>query len=697
VVEISVEDLPKDLELILRLEGLSERVVVTATAGPQVASRVPRVATIIEASELEVRKQTFLGDALLRLPGLRVQRLGDPGSFTTIRFRGLREVDTALLFDGHKIYDAGGFRGDITSFFQQTTLGSLERIEVVPGASSHMYGSSAVGGVINLVPQLRAGPTSIDAAFEGGALGVLRESLQASGSLGRRFHYGVGAQRIDVTNGLDEHDVFRNTAVNGLLHLDLGSNVSLSGAFFLSDSPRSDLNDSPFPIGPPGNELGFERDQGPVEGFVHDLDDPDLRRRSQLSTAIVTWTHRITDSWSYSVSYQRTNTLRDFPDGPAINPFLSRIGVSESPSELDRIDGGYQSVKTRHNIRSGRRNLILLGLEHDRESRTQEFLSRTLNLHRGPTTDRQSSTAFFLQDEVSLAGEALKLTLSFRGQHFKVDNPESVPELRGLDTPDSFTGGLALAYFLRGSATKLRAQAANGFRQPSLSERFAIFNSSVGPLRVGNPLLRPERVLTADGGVDQFLARNKVQLSATYFYNRLQEIITSRRSLFRQTNERGGLSRGAEFALRASPAKGAELFAGYAFTRADYITSAATLRSDNTIVPVGISRPFESTPKHHWSAGFSVERGRWRFTADYVGVSAYEEVLFSPRMFRRVLFEFEGYNRVDGVASYTVPRRDRTSVELYLKVDNLLNDHYFEDGFRTPGLSVWGGARYRFR
>jgi outer membrane receptor protein involved in Fe transport len=697
VVEIVLDDAPRHVEVVLEIGGLSDEIVVTATASPLLSSEVARASTVIDAGEIERRNVPLLGEVLRGLPGVRVQQLGSPGSFTTVRFRGLREADTALLIDGHQIRDAGGFRGDITSFFQQFVLSNLDRIEIVPGASSHLYGSSANGGVINLVPRLGAGPPGADAQFEAGALGLVRASLQSQGRLGERLQYSAGAHRIDVTTGLDDHGIFRNTTLGGLSRFDLSRNIHVSAIAQFSDTPRADLNDSPFPIGPPGNELGFERGLGPVVGFVSDLDDPDARRESRLSTAVVSWSHQLTGHWNYSVSYQRTSTQRNFPDGPALNPRLAGLGVPEFPADLSLIEGRHQAVQTRHDVSIGTRQLVTLGAEYHREARRQQFVSRATNASTGPTSDRQGSSAVFVQDHLSLFDRALNVTVSFRGELFTVENPESVPELRGLETPDAYTGGLAIAYLVGGSGTKIRAQAANGFRAPSLSERFAIFNSSVGPLRVGNPLLRPERTMTVDGGIDQRLFGDRVQLSATYFHNRLQEIITSRRRLFQQANEKGGRTRGVETSVRAVPRAGIELSAGYTHIRADVIPTSDVLRSDNTIARAGVSRPFESTPAHEWYARGAVERGRWGFHTEYAGTSGYQEILFSPRLFRPVLFDFDGYRRLDAIATYRWPAGRRASIDVYVRGQNILDDEYVEDGFRTPGASFWGGIRYRFR
>ena len=688
---------PDDVEvdMVLRVDGLADEVLVTATGNPQLAARSSRSYGIIEGEQLESAREAYLGEALLAQPGLRIQRLGGPGSFTTIRFRGLRDTDTGLLFNGHRIRDAGGFRGDITGFLEEMMLSNISQIELASGASSHLYGTSSNAGVINLVPQFGKGKPSLKLAFEGGALHSFREAVQSQGSLGK-FRYSAGAVRTDVNQGLDGQDVYRNTSLSSLLEFDLHPDIRISGMLHFTHTPRLDLNESPFPIGPPGQELDFETGDGPVTDFVTDLNDPDSQREASLLTGIFSWDHRPSNRWSYSAYYQRTDTHRDFSDGPLIDPLLSDLGVFEFPFESSLIDGTIDVFGTRHHLDLGSHHLFLFGVEHERESRTSGFVSKAFGIDNGPTTDRQSSTAFFLQDHISMLNRRLDLTASFRAQFFEVENPESIPELDGLDTPDAYTGGLCLSYWFPETGTKLRAQAANGFRAPSLSERFAEFESILGTIRVGNPLLRPERTLTLDVGIDQVLMSNHLRVGATYFYNRLQEIIVSR-SLFQQENAKGGLSRGMELFAQAVPAPGLDLNFGYTYTNADFVPSSALLRSDNTVAEAGVARAIEGIPTHHWSAGFNYRMQAWNFNLQYVGISGYTEGLFSPRFFREVLFPFEGYQRVNASVGYTVPLGDESSVEFYLKGENLLDHEYFEDGFNTPGVLFGGGVQYRLR
>lgn len=693
-IEISAADAVLDLRLELNV--LADQVVVTATGSPQKASESPRASFVIDADELHRRRESFLGEALLSAPGVRAQRLSGPGGFTEVRMRGLRPADTGLLIDGFQIRDAGGFRGDIGGFWEDFLLAGADRIEVLAGAGSSLYGSSAGGGVVNIIPDFGAGEPSFELGFEAGSLEFFQESFRSRGSLSDEVRYSLAAVRSDLNAGVDGNDVYRNTTLSAAVQADLSSDIQLTGIVHFFDAPRLDLNSSPFPIGPADDPLGYTSGSGPVAGFVPDLDDPDNRRRSRLFSGILDFQQRINSFWSYSLYFQDTETRVDFADGPAAHPLLDDLGVFEFAFDSSLVEGTTRTFGTKHWVQAGSHHLFQFGLEHLRQLRSDRFVGAG-EVAAAKNTDRQRSTAFFVQDEMAFAQRRLRLTASFRAEFFTVDNPPGVPELEGLRTPDAYTGGLAAAYLFRGTGTKLRAQAANGFRAPSLSERFAFFVSEAGPLRIGNPLLRPERLLTLDAGIEQRLADDRLLLSATYFYNRLQEIITST-ALFQQANSRGGLSRGAEFFVRARLASEWDFDAAYTYTKADFIPGFDVLRADNSIADGDLSRPLLGIPGHQWHLGLNWRRGRWNANLDYSGVGKYPEVLFAPTFpFTRVLFDFDGYNRVDLALSYAIPLRDDSRLELYVRGENVLDDAYTQDGFTAPGASAWAGLRLRIR
>ena len=276
-----------------------------------------------------------------------------------------------------------------------------------------------------------------------------------------------------------------------------------------------------------------------------------------------------------------------------------------------------------------------------------------------------------------------------------MENPGSVPGLSGLRTPSAKTGDISVAYFLPRTGTKLRAHGGNAFREPSLSERFQIATLSGQRVRIGNPLIEPERSVSVDAGLDQFLWHDRLQIGATYFYTRLQSLIESG-TLFQQRNVRGGLSRGVEFELRARPARYLSLRWAYTYTNSDFLPAFSVLRADGTTAPGGVARPLEGVPAHTYSFSATTQRGRWDGFLSLAAIGGYDAPLFSPVQFEQVLFRFDGYARVNVGIGYTQPLSERWRMRWFARVENALNKLYYEEGFRSPRAVGMVGVRFLF-
>jgi vitamin B12 transporter len=682
-------NLDRALDITLQTVGVDEQLVVTASGTAQPIDETSKSVTVIDKEEIERRDEYSLVEALRPVPGLRVTQLGGPGAFSKIFIRGLRVVDTSLLIDGFRVRDAADFRGSINPFLEDLLTVNIERIEVLRGSGSSLYGSNAVGGVINIVPQEGAGPLKFNLGFEGGSLGFFRERAQLSGSAMPRLGYSLSVARLDVNNGVHDGEVYRNTSLGGHARVQITSGLSLRGTITFSGGANR-LTDSPFPIGPAGNEFGFASGKGPVVGFIENQLNPDSFRNASLFAGQAALAHQVNSAYSYSVSFQAVVTGRAFRNGPDQSAIAKKLGLFEFVSS-SHFDGRIDTFNWTNHIRAARWNLISAGLEVERESFTQDFSSEFFQTPR--TTDRQRSLAFFAQDQLSLLGDRLQVSAAFRTQGFTINNPESVPEVRNIAVKRALTGDGSLAYLLSKQATKLRAHVGNSFRAPSLSERFSLFRGQ----RIGNPFLRPERGLSVDGGWDQEFLQGKLHASATYFYNRLQEVITST-ALFKQTNSRGALARGVELSLMASPRRGFYINAAYTYTNSAQSLASATLRSDNVLLPAGSTLQSFSIPRHSFSLEVNqrFQRGL-EINFSLYSISKHNFPLFDPVFFSQVIFSFKGYTKADLVASYTRNLGEsRRGFTLYAKLANIFDQKIFEEGFRAPGVTGMGGIRFRF-
>ena len=264
--------------------------------------------------------------------------------------------------------------------------------------------------------------------------------------------------------------------------------------------------------------------------------------------------------------------------------------------------------------------------------------------------------------------------------------------------PSAFTGDGSIAYLFRSSGTKLRAHVGNGYRAPSLYERFGTYYSSFGYSTYGDPRLRPDRSIACDGGIDQTFWNSRVRASATYFYTRLQEVIIfdfsgaiepgtdpfGRFGGYR--NSGGGLARGVEFSVTLAPTRSLDLMASYTYTNAD---------QSQPIVP-GVLRSFV-IPDNMWTLVVTQHFGqRFFINFNYSASSNYLAPLLDYSTFTNRAYQFGGYQRADIGASYEFPMRDREHVRLYVKLGNVFDQDYYEAGYRTPGLNAVGGLQFNF-
>ena len=332
-----------------------------------------------------------------------------------------------------------------------------------------------------------------------------------------------------------------------------------------------------------------------------------------------------------------------------------------------------------------------------------EFERESLFQHSSPsfsafndTTDRQRTFAVFGQDQLSLLDDRLQVSAGVRGQFFRIRAADRPGSLNGVNAEKSITGDGAIAYLIRSTNTKLRAHIGNGFRAPSLFERFGAGTfQGMGLLRFGDPTLRAEQSISVDGGIDQRLTRDRVVVGATYFYTRLQRVIDFQ-SFFivdplglgrfsGYVNRPGGLSRGLETFVEATPRRGTELRASYTYTNSDRSVPSRGLQPEFVI------------PKHLFGLNLSQQYRSLGFNLDLNRTGSYVAPIFENDFpFRTAELTFSGYTKVDLFGSYQKQVSEGTTMVLFMGADNIFNQRYYENGFRAPGVVGRGGISLKF-
>lgn len=685
------------VKLILRLKvsELATRVTVTASATALSTSEVGKGTDILDMTDLGRRAEYSVTEALRLVPGLRVQQLGGPGSFTRILTRGLRATDTLLLIDGMRLRDPASVQGDSAAYTGDLMLIDSDRIEVLRGSGSSVYGTHAMGGAVNLVTDHGGGPVRGEVAGEGGGLGFGRGlAKMTGGALDDRLQYSGGVTYLNVSGGVDGIEHVRNWSGQGFAQYGFTPRAKLSARIWGATSMVG-LTTNPEATSsvPPAGTIPAV----PYVTFIPNEFDPDSRRVGDFVTGMATWTQQLARGVTYRVAYQGFSSNRANHNGPSGPGWFQPLF-----NTVDTFAGRIDTLQARVDASAGRSHMISGGYEFERE--TYDNLSTdahpvpSLRLYSATSAAQRSNTAY-VQDQIRWLGERLILSLSGRWQGFTMERPRfsgDAPPYTGAafdSPPDALTGDASIAYLIPSTGTKLRAHAGNAYRAPALYERFGAYFFLGSFNAIGDPRLSPERSVGVDGGFDQYFAGNKVRLSASYFYTRLQQVIgfgSLTNDPFGRfagyINVGGGLARGVELSGEARPWRTMLLQSSYTYTNAD------NRRSDLIGGALQAIRVFP----HMFTLVASQQIGkRWQVNADFLGASDYIAGTFFVGSGNRP-YLFPGPRRLDSTVQYDLPLSETRTLRFYTRVENVLNRSYYEDGFRTPKAWASAGVRWLF-
>ena len=708
------------LDLAVQVSGVAAEVVVTGSGTPLVLQEAAKALDVVDADEIARRNESSVAEALRTVPGLRVQTLGAPGSFTTVRTRGLRNQDTAVLIDGMRFRDAASPLGDATGFLASLSVVDTDRIEVLRGSGSSLYGSNAVAGVINVTSRTGGGRAQGDVLLEGGGLGTFRTVPAVRGGLaGDRLVYSGAVSVLDMRNGVRGADPYRSVSPQGMVRYRFTPTLSATGRVWYARD-RLQITENPafpaevlanFPAEgvvraaalPAGQLERFEQnlpfDAGAAT-FVPNQADPDALRTSSFLTGSALVRHVAAPGVTWRVGYQAVDTSREHADGPLGG------GPFESGARSSFHDGRTDTVQARLDAALGSSNVFTAGYELERERYRDANSS-----HPGSVAIDARSQALYAQNRLSLLDGRLQVTLGGRVQAFELPDPVfgAADPSRGaaaagpyagaaaLDVPAARTGDAAVAWFIPARDTKLRLHAGNSYRAPSPYERFGGWFSSFSNAYayIGDPRLEPERAVSVDGGVDQWLFGSRLQVSATVFYTDLRQTVIYDFANFPAEsdpfgrfygyrNGGGGQARGVELSAQAAPGRSSTLRASYTWT--DSRSDTPTIGSDFFGVP-GVSRHLFAV------AATGSMGGRTTVTFDLFAASDYPLSPFGAGGRRLV---FGGPVKGDLVVRHDLPVRPGLRMDVYGKVENLFDHAYYEQGFLTPGVWAVAGLRVRY-
>jgi outer membrane receptor protein involved in Fe transport len=272
------------------------------------------------------------------------------------------------------------------------------------------------------------------------------------------------------------------------------------------------------------------------------------------------------------------------------------------------------------------------------------------------------------------------------------------------DPPNAYTADGAFSYYFRWTNTKLRAHVGNGYRVPSLYERFGTFYSSMfGYSNSGDPNLAPEKSVALDAGVEQSFLSDRLRLTGTYFYTDVTRAIDfafcvprclpapdplSRFGGYYNTN--GRIARGVETSAEIKPTANTRFFTSYTFTNSDERNPLNLFVSTSPGIP-----------SHVFTLVVTQRFGKAWVNFDYTGTSSYVfpfyNFSFTTFEEKYYMYRFKGQSRGDVTVGYTFNAGSNgKTLRLYGTVENVFDQEYYDNGFRTPRANARLGATFSF-
>ncbi|WP_338664463.1 TonB-dependent receptor [Pararoseomonas sp. SCSIO 73927] len=633
-------------------------VVVTATRVPTPQERIPAAVTVIDRRTIEENGYTTLAEALAVVPGFRLVQSGGLGQQASGFARGTNARQVLVLLNGVPINDPSDPNGAFN--FGNELLGDIERIEVVRGPASSVYGSAAIGGVVNLIT--RAAPADRAAApyFEaaGGSRSTVRGHAGVGGTLGA-FDYQLTGQSLSTrgsnavaprfTNNLGERDGLRSAVGTARLGLTLGETV-------------------------PGEFLGRTRIEGFVRGRENTLgldnvpnDDPNYTAQDRSWFGYLRGTADLFGgAWSTRLTLSGSHNRRRYTNLPDVaNPFAT----ADDLYRAERRAVFFDNTVRLPNAGALTDVAVLFGGQWEKE-----------------TADSANGSAFF-RTTVDASQRSAAGYVSAQGRLF--DRLDLNAGLRhdGPEDYDGFTswrlgGVLALPEI----ASRLRSSAGTAFKAPSLFQRFG----TITGFFQGNPDLKPEESFSWEAGIETDVT-SWATVSALYFDNRLRNLINYDASFTTLLNVERARIRGGEFSLTVRPADWLSLTGTWTVQEARDTTNDQPLARRARNLATLTARLSAPVP---WGGP---QGGRVTVVPELIYTGPSPEGAFARYNDDGTSITAPGKNRAGTVFNLTATVPVIEKVSGFVEIRNLGNSRYEPaNGFVIPGRSALAGIRGTF-
>ena len=607
-------------------------VLETPNLTPTTLGQTGSSVSVITAEQIQQRQQPLVFEILRGLPGVQTFQAGGPGQQTSIFIRGATSYQTKVLLDGIPMNDPTSPQGGFD--FANLTVDNIERIEVIRGPQSTLYGSDAMGGVINIITKKGSGPITPRFSMQGGAFGMSQEIMNVSGGNDVAY-YSFGGSYYDI-DGFSAAD----RRLTGNFENDAFQLGTFSSRVGWTPADNFDV------------DFITRYNQGNTKldaGGGLNADDPNARSfNEQIYTRLQFRLSTPNELWEQTLAYNTAHYARRFDDDPDLfQPF--NIAYNKN-------NGLTQLLDWRHNLLLLDSNTLTFGAVYQQ----QNYDSVSLSPFGNSTLERAlRDTAVYCQDQFQF-GERLFGTVGVRQDNYSIAGVATTYRTTGL-------------YRLPITETAIRGSFGSAFRAPTI---FELFDNS---FFLGNPNLLPEKSQGYDFGFDQPIGDGRLVVGATVFRNDFIDFIDLPPGFpVAYTNIRNVTSTGTEATAAWTVRPGTVMTVSYTHTdvfRMDTRTRLPRRPTDTAMINV--------------NQAMLGNRANMNASIFYVGQR--DDILFDAVGFTQTPVSLPGYVLVNSAGSYNVTER----FQLFGRVDNLFNQVYEQvAGFGTAGISFFGGASW---
>lgn len=617
-----------------------EPVVVTATKLETPLREVASSVTVITRQEIENKQINSVEEVLRSVPGLDVVRQGGLGQQTSIFIRGGNSTHTLVLVDGIEINDPSNPGRSFD--FASLATDNIERIEIVRGPGSTLYGSDAIGGVINIITRKGSGKPRVSLSVEGGSFDTHQEKLSISGG-NDLLNYSMVASFLESNSISAAAEKYGNSEKDGYDRTTVATRLGLT---------PTDNFDVDFILRYVDSEADLDTFAGPYG------DDPNNTFNSEaLYLRVQARLMLLSDLWEQKLGFSLTDYDRENRD--------ETDAAHPSDSSLTSYNSRLYKMDWQHNLYLHPTNTLTVGVEYEKEEAqgSSEYVYANPAWNTNDAFEKKSAetNGYYIQDQIKLWQDFIT-TLGVR-----VDDHQKFGS--------EMTYRITSSYLFRPTKTRIKGTYGTAFKAPTLAQ---LFENSTYVL--GNTDLTPEKSRGWDIGLEQSLWDDRITLGVTYFENHFEDLINTFFSMssfkYEYENVDEAQTKGIEVNALVHPIDDLTLSASYTYTDTENRSTG---------------KPLLRRPRHKYNINANyrfLDAGNINLDIFYVG--------------ERDDLDLVDWSKTTSLGAYTVVNlavsyEINKHLNIHGRVENLFDEEYEEvNGFGTPGIAGYAGASLTF-